>query len=409
MTQRSSPELTEAALYDFLMSPIAVRECAEAIYAAALLDKSAHWIVDEGRLLAAVNRVARVTRASYPDVKKVPFHGRLRHFDAGGVHRVARFERRIAATDADDDERLRARFELVITSVLLDAGAGPQWKYTETDGGIYARSEGLAVASYDWFLDGGFSSDGSPRADAVGLANVEASALEAAFQVDATNPLVGAEGRAALLRKLGEVVGENPRWFGDAGRLGEFGVTLKRMAEGGALSAVTLFSAVQSALGPIWPGRSSLAGKNLGDVWAHSTFGWVPFHKLIQWLTYSLCEPLAASGVRVTGTDDLTGLAEYRNGGLYVDEGVLLPKDTKALGTPHAVSSDLVIEWRALTIALLDRTVAGLRSVLGVSAEELPLVSALEGGTWSAGREVAKEKRAAGGPPIVVESDGTVF
>jgi hypothetical protein len=414
VTRITSPELSEEALYDFLMSPIAVRECAEAIYAAALADKSAHWIVDEGRLLAVVNRVGRVTRASYPDVKKVPFHGRLRHFGAGGVPRVARFERRIdAASDHDrdqEDERLRARFELVITSVLLDAGAGPKWKYTETDGGIYARSEGLAVASYDWFMAGGFASDGvTPRADATGLSSVEPGAVEAAFQVDTTNPLVGSDGRAALLRKLGEVVGATPRWFGTQGRLGEFGVVLKGMAENGSLPAVTLFDAVQKALGPIWPGRSTLAGKNLGDVWTHSTFGWVPFHKLIQWLTYSLCEPLASSGVRVTGTDDLTGLAEYRNGGLFVDEGVLVLKDEKAHGGTHAVSSDLVIEWRALTVALLDRTVAGLRPLLGVTAEELPLVSALEGGTWSAGREIAKEKRAHGGPPIVVESDGTVF
>lgn len=34
----------------------------------------------------------------------------------------------------------------------------------------------------------------------------------------------------------------------------------------------------------------------------------------------------------------------------------------------------------------------------------------LEGGTWTAGRKIAKEKRPETcGPPIVIVSDGTVF
>jgi hypothetical protein len=416
--QPSSPALDEEGLYQFLMTPLAVRECAEAIYAVALSGESAYFTVDEGKLADVAERVAAVTRAAYPDVRRVPFHGRLRHFDAGGVHRVARFEELLAARGADDAERLRARFELVITSVLLDAGAGPTWSYVEPKaalassaaGGVYSRSEGLAVASYDWFLNGGLASDGkSLRADADGLQAVDDAALRRAFQVTTENPLVGTEGRAALMRALGAAVRGAPSFFGDTGRLGELGVTLKRMAEGGAIPAVKLFAAVQSALGPIWPSRATLAGKNLGDVWIHSTFGYVPFHKLVQWLSYSLCEPLAVSGVRVTDLDELTGLAEYRNGGLFIDSGVLLPKEHEALELTHAVSADLVIEWRALTIALLDRTVANLRSLLGVTAEELPLASALEGGTWSAGRQIASELREGGGPPLRIESDGTVF
>jgi len=33
----------------------------------------------------------------------------------------------------------------------------------------------------------------------------------------------------------------------------------------------------------------------------------------------------------------------------------------------------------------------------------------LEGGTWAAGRIIAREKRADGGPPFQISSDGTVF
>ena len=74
----------------------------------------------------------------------------------------------------------------------------------------------------------------------------------------------------------------------------------------------------------------------------------------------------------------------------------------------HAASSELVVEWRALTIALLDRLAAELRRRLGLDAERLPLAKVLEGGTWAAGRRLAAELRQ-GAPPLVVESDGTLF
>ena len=96
-------------------------------------------------------------------------------------------------------------------------------------------------------------------------------------------------------------------------------------------------------------------------------------------------------------------------GGLYVDAGVLSMRDANALTQLHSVSSDLVIEWRALTVALLDRTAARIRTTLGVSADELPLARILEGGTWRAGRAIAAEARHDGGPPLLIDSDGTVF
>ena len=52
--------------------------------------------------------------------------------------------------------------------------------------------------------------------------------------------------------------------------------------------------------------------------------GLVPLHKLSQWLAYSLIEPLIEAGFSITEIDGLTGLAEYRNGGLFIDAGVLV-------------------------------------------------------------------------------------
>jgi len=173
---------------------------------------------------------------------------------------------------------------------------------------------------------------------------------------------------------------------------------------------------VLEALGSIWPGRIELDGVNLGDVWRHramrtgdATDGLVPFHKLSQWLTYSLVEPLEEAGISVADLDGLTGLAEYRNGGLFIDGGVLRFKDARAVAKSHAVDSELVVEWRALTVALLDRVADTIRTKLKLNAQSLPLAKVLEGGTWAAGRRLAAEKRAGGAPPIRIASDGTVF
>jgi hypothetical protein len=148
---------------------------------------------------------------------------------------------------------------------------------------------------------------------------------------------------------------------------------------------------------------------NLGDTWPHPILGLVPLHKLSQWLTYSMIEPLEDAGVAITDLDALTGLAEYRNGGLFVDGGVIVPRDPALLGASHAVDSTAVVEWRSLTVALIDQVAALLRTRLGLDAVQLPLAKVLEGGTWRAGREIAAELRKDGGPPLRVQSDGTVF
>src|SRR5690606_13371813 len=252
-------------------------------------------------------------------------------------------------------------------SVLLDAGAGADWRYVEADGRAFTRSEGLAVASFHWFVGGGFADDPARaplRADAAALARVDAAALARAFQVGEHNPLVGLEGRAARRARLGRLVGAGGPYLGEqTPRLGALADHLVRHADARGLDAATLVQSVIRAFAPIWPGREQLGGVPLGDVWRHSELGLVPFHKLSQWLAYSLVEPLERAGVRVWGLDHLTGLPEYRNGGLFVDGGVIVPKHAAVLGAPHSPSSDLVIEWRALTVALLDRTASALRAL----------------------------------------------
>lgn len=396
-----------AASYDYLLTTRAIRERAARIYEAAQQGTLEHFRLNEARLPAVAERVIAVTRSVYPDLRAIPYHGRYRHFDVGHVARLAEFQASLQGLS--DADKLRARTELVITSVLLDAGAGSRWRYRERDGRSYARSEGLAVASYHLFRSGALSSDGAAAADAAGLSAFTADRLSEAFQVTADNQLAGLEGRASLLQKLGEVVSRSPYFAGPTLRLGNLGVYLKQAADDGKLQAAAVLDAVLRALGGIWPGREVAEGKPLGDVWRHSRFGLVPFHKLSQWLSYSLLEPLEAAHVRIDGLDELTGLPEYRNGGLFLDAGVLSLLDPSAAEREHEVASDLVIEWRALTVALLDRVAELVRSKLQLSAAELPLARVLEGGTWRAGRVIAGELRDDGGPPLRIVSDGTVF
>jgi hypothetical protein len=282
------------------------------------------------------------------------------------------------------------------------------------------RSEGLALASLDMFASGAFSGDARDpfRVDADALTQLPIGRLRSAFQVSDRNPLLGLEGRVDLLRRLGAVVAAHPQVFAlhDRPRPGGLFDHLAARATDGALAAPLILSAVLSQLGPIWPSRLELAGVPLGDCWRHpaiktddATSGLVPLHKLSQWLSYSLIEPLQRAGFDVTDIDGLTGLAEYRNGGLFVDHGVLRLRNTADAERPHAVDSLLVVEWRALTVALLDRAADLVRAKLGRTPQSLPLASILEGGTWAAGRAIAFARRPDGSPPLKVISDGTVF
>jgi len=391
-----------AAAAQTLLSAAAVRARAHELLAAALAGEVAQWRVDLPRLEAAADLTAQVVREAYPDLD-VPFHARWRHFAIEGRDLWAEREKPWARRE----DAARAAFDLAITSVLLDAGAGAAWRYRDAaTGAELGRSEGLGIASLRLFESGALSADRDDPLRADGLARVDAEMLAKAFQVTAENPLVGLEGRAALLRKLGEAVG----------RPGALFDVMAARAVGGKLPAPAILEVLLDALGPIWPGRLALGGVPLGDCWRHPairrddpTDGYVPIHKLSQWLAYSLIEPLEAAGIAVADIDGLTGLAEYRNGGLFVDAGVLTLAAPEDAGRAHPVEGPLVVGWRALTVALLDKIAPMVRERLGVTAEAFPLARVLEGGTWAAGRRIAASLRPGGGPPITVVSDGTVF
>ncbi len=399
-----------------LRSAAAVRERCGMVYRFVDEGGSQNFSVDELRLPAIAEYVAKVTQDTYPDLK-IPYHSRWRHFDTGGVNR---WEELAGMMRGDALARARAAVDLVTVSVLLDAGAGNAWRYRDIrTGASFARSEGLAVASLDMFRAGGFSTDREQpwRVDAVALMQMDAATLARHFQVDVHNPLVGLEARSALLRRLGEALAANADLFGQApARPGHLVDYFMQRAADRHISAANVLAVVLNGLVSIWPSGLTLNGFAIGDAGRHravrtgdASDGIVPFHKLSQWLTYSLIEPLNAVGLIVDDIHDLTALAEYRNGGLLVDLKAIVLRSGVEPRQEYPVYSELVVEWRALTVALMDRLIGLVRGQLGMDAA-FTLPQMLQGGTWAAGRKIARELRPRdGASPIRVAADGTVF
>ncbi|HUL68098.1 MAG TPA: URC4/urg3 family protein [Burkholderiaceae bacterium] len=411
-----------AAAVDKLRDPRTIRARCAAIHREVAAGRSSWFtLAGDDRLNAAAERVVRVTRERYPTLE-IPYHSRWRHFEAGGIDRSCELSHGLARFDAA--EQARSRIDLAMVSVLLDAGAGAAWKFVETESGAtFARSEGLAVASLRAFERGVFSSDPARplQVDGRALAAIDASALAHVFQVSAGNPLVGLEGRAAVLRRLGAALIARPQTFGTAARPGFLFDLLTRNGGRHEVAAASILRALLDHCSSIWLTANRLGDEPLGDVWPHTaarehgradaadlSAGWVPFHKLSQWLAYSLFEPFEWAGVKVIERDALTALPEYRNGGLLLDTGVVVPRDPGSLRTTWRAGDPPIVEWRALTVALIDDLAVRVRAALQRTAAEMPLACVLEGGTWAAGRALAQELRG-GLPPLDIESDGTVF
>jgi Protein of unknown function (DUF1688) len=183
------------------------------------------------------------------------------------------------------------------------------------------------------------------------------------------------------------------------------------------VSLPTLWSVLMDGLSSIWPAtRTQINGVSLGDAWPCASMPssppaqpWeeiVPFHKLTQWLCYSLMVPMSKLlNIHFLGDEMMTGLPEYRNGGLLVDKGLLTlkekeyergitayKKDTTFKDAPAAEvvplfepADDVIVEWRAVTVGFLDELLIEVNKRLGLSGNEaLSLAQMLEAGTWKA-------------------------
>lgn len=377
---------------NYIFSPTAIREQCGEIYKFAQKGGT-NFKLHEEKISACADYVLQVIYENYPNLN-IPFHSRWRHFGTQQLNKLNDSLKHLSPI-----EQAKEKWDLVVPSVLLDAGAGMQWKYFDAQTNQYfSKSEGLAIASLSLYYDGFF-------ANADSLLNINAETIKKCFQVTESNPLVGLEGRITLMQNLGHAL-KNFK----TKRISDL-IDVLIEENGQTISAVKVLRCVLDNLGSIWPGRLTLDGVNLGDVWEYESLSnsLIPFHKLSQWLTYSLLEPLMEAGFKVVDVEKLTGLSEYRNGGLFLDFGVIELKDPQLVLKEHLPSGELIIEWRALTVCLLDKLGKIVREKLNKTEQEFPLAKVLEGGTWWAGRKIAKSKRDDGGPPLKLKSDGTVF
>jgi hypothetical protein len=199
------------------------------------------------------------------------------------------------------------------------------------------------------------------------------------------------------------------------------------------LNYEALWSILQRLLLPAWPSnRPRINDQPIGDAWplqvlqdgsgdsGNPTVGIIPFHKLTQWLGYSLTVPfMKVLKLKWVNIEKGTGLPEYRNGGLFVDMGVLklkpevLSKGVEASGQTLPLFSstgDVIVEWRALTVALLDELHKLVNDNLAPQGVSLSLPQLLEAGSWKSGRELAAKYRPeTRSSPILIDGDGTLF
>ncbi|RSM16651.1 hypothetical protein CEP52_000372 [Fusarium oligoseptatum] len=419
----------------YLLSLRAIRERAKIVGDVAKAGKLSHFDLHEEKLDEVVDFVASVIKRDFgPDrFHTIPPHGRWQHFEVGNVPRITNIMDKWEEEGCDVTEKTRRLIDLFFVSVLLDAGAGDDWRYKEPGSDqVYERSEGIAVASLDMFNSLAFTTDTTPTVNGNGLKQLDTDKLAQGFQVSDSNPMLGVDSRAALLRSLGQSLLDHPDVFGAEGRPGNLvDYLVKTAGESSNLDILVLWDILQTLLIPIWPkDRTVVGGTAIGDAWPLSTLrtggqsdaaadNIQPFHKLTQWLTYSLMVPFQrVLGMQWTNADSLTALPEYRNGGLFVDLGVLtLKKETLDRGLQASggelplfeAGDDTIVEWRALTLVLIDKLYTKIQSRMG-DGVQLSMAQLLEAGTWKSGREVAAQRRPkTKSSPIIIKSDGTVF
>ncbi|CAO3640893.1 unnamed protein product [Cunninghamella blakesleeana] len=410
---------------DYLRTLDSIRDRCYLVYDKAQQNELNYFDIDETKLEHIIQNVEEITRERFgTNLDDIPPHSRLNHF---GDDRLEELREKWQSVDAL--EQTRRWIDLVLVSVLVDAGAGQVWKYTTKEGKTIGRSEGLAIASLDMFLNGCFSSDPilKDKVDAHGLEKLSTDIISQGFQVSSSNPLIGLEGRTNLLKQLSTVLKNQGVYFkcGDSIRPGHLvDYLLEKSGNDKTIDVKDLWEIVIS-LAPMWPARITINNIPLGDVWPCTCLedkgnyeNLVPFHKLSQWLTYSLIDALQQSSlnIKINGIDKMTGLPEYRNGGLLVDFGLLnlKPKHLQRglqyaqeqkmddVSIPLFDGNDpLIVEWRALTVVYLDKIHLGIEKSL---KQKLSLTQVLEAGTWNAGRKIAAKLRPSnGGPPIAIK------
>ncbi|KAI7907117.1 uncharacterized protein BX663DRAFT_465562 [Cokeromyces recurvatus] len=424
---------------DFLLSLGSVRERCFKVHEAATRNRLKHFDIDQSKLEEMVQFVVSIIKRDYDNPSDIPLYGRWRHFDIGGRRRLDNLIQTWASVGQDTIEQTRKLIDILVIACLMDMKPCQAWSYTEhSTGRVFKRKDGIAIAILDMFIKGFFSNDPAQphRVDSEALLNLSFDTLCKELQFNDDNSFVDIEVRFEALKNLGSVLQNRTDYFGNnirrPGNLIDYLLdhpTTIKTKKGPLISIETLWPVVQE-MGELWAAEENRGGTSgLGDVWPctaiHDDSNLVSFHKLSQWIIYSVIEPMEKLlGATIEGTDLLTPLPDYCNGGFLIDTGFLtlkpvdyergiknyqanslLPYQPKVEVAPMFDMSDPVVtEWRALTVAYLDLIADRVRQTLRLSKKFLSLSQLIQGGTWSAGRELAEISRPnTHEPPIVIK------
>ncbi|KAI8988195.1 hypothetical protein BDF20DRAFT_310633 [Mycotypha africana] len=438
---------------EYLLSLRAVRERCFKVQEAAVRNKLQHFDIDTSKLQDIVQFVISIIKRDFDDPSKIPTHGRWRHFDADGYPRVQTLINSWASLGIDKTEQTRRVLDLMVVAVILDLNPSHNYSYQEASSGrLYKKKEGIAIAILEMYMKGLFSAnpDQPHRVDSNAIMALQITDLLAGFK-GTSETLNDLEERFKLLKHLGHKLQHCSDYFRNnedqAFRPGNMldyilnhptTITTKK----GPLILLETIWPIILEIGELWSvpqtdpeSNSDGATLTLGDVWSCPIIScadqMVPFHKFSQWMLYSLIEPMEKMlGAMIEGTEQLTPLPDYANGGLLIDTGFitlkasdfdrgiknhkensLLQGQPKMEITPMFDISDPVItEWRALTIAYLDLVAERVRSVMNLNRRSLTLSQLMEGGTTSAGKELAEISRPnTQEPPIIIKCDGVLI
>lgn len=112
---------------EYIFSPLTIRKKSHEIFNLALAGQTNFYIHSE-KLEEVAKFVSSITLENYPDLN-IPFHSRWNHFNVGNIDRIK--ELKTALERFTPNQRTKSKLDLVVLSVLLDAGAGIRWRYLE--------------------------------------------------------------------------------------------------------------------------------------------------------------------------------------------------------------------------------------------------------------------------------------
>ncbi|MCB2055229.1 MAG: DUF1688 family protein [Geminicoccaceae bacterium] len=231
------------------------------------------------------------------------------------------------------------------------------------------------------------SDDATPCADAEGLrrfAGTEAPSAE-----------VGSR-----LTTLASTLDAHPDFFSAPGR---FGGLLDRLPTGddpATIDARTVFAATEPLTPALARGGVRIAGRETGDVRRlegiapnREHAGLVPLHAARQQLVLDLSDPLAEAGVTMVNLQALTASATAASCDHMLTLGLVVPRHAAVGRLVHPMGSDIAVELRALTVALVDRLADRVRQTLDIEAGRLPAVAMMV----PIAQRAAEKRDAAGG------------